>query len=547
MKKDVEIHLKTTGTDKAATDVKKVANASEGLDKAVEESTRSAAEATGRFRDLNHFLEETQDRARAAGIAFYNLDEEITKANASAGKTPQELDRFKRSADGAEKSTRNNAQALLMFSQGFEDAQYGIRGVLNNIPGLVMALGGGMGLAGGISIAAVALTQLISLFGDAKEESEDLANAIDDIARAAGENLIERLEKIRSNRQAINFRLNVDESSDTEGQAARAAAFQQQQNSINALIAATNTLNDLMGRQVAAAEKIAASEMERQRALTAAADEQIQKEKEKTDAMRHSLVEAERSSNAARQSAYEARLDLDTQRERLAMLRQQREEAERLAVAQYDGPRNQAFPGVAPSLTDEERGFIQRQRQARELLDNQGFQAELAAAQESVNRLEGLVHSRDDAMTTMGNAVYAATAALERREAAQQETIETITERLEVGLAQSGVDGATQRLSAITSIVSQTIEEAGAAGQQLGRVQSGALEELRAAMSDGRITADEIHTVATNMSILRSTWQGDITRILQLQSDFVQVSDGIQQKLSSLEANVARLQLDVAR
>ncbi len=58
---------------------------------------------------------------------------------------------------------RNNAQALLMFSQGFEDAQFGIRGILNNIPGLIVALGGGAGLAGAISIAAVAGSQLFSM------------------------------------------------------------------------------------------------------------------------------------------------------------------------------------------------------------------------------------------------------------------------------------------------------------------------------------------------------------------------------------------------
>jgi hypothetical protein len=41
-----------------------------------------------------------------------------------------------------------------------EDAQYGIKGVLNNLPQMVMGFGGGMGLAGAISLAAVAAVTL---------------------------------------------------------------------------------------------------------------------------------------------------------------------------------------------------------------------------------------------------------------------------------------------------------------------------------------------------------------------------------------------------
>lgn len=64
------------------------------------------------------------------------------------------------------RSTRNHAQSLYVFSQGLEDLQYGIRGVLNNIPQLVLAMGGGAGLAGVISIAAVALTNILPKLGE---------------------------------------------------------------------------------------------------------------------------------------------------------------------------------------------------------------------------------------------------------------------------------------------------------------------------------------------------------------------------------------------
>jgi hypothetical protein len=75
------------------------------------------------------------------------------------------------SAGGA---SRNSGMAVLELSRALEDAQYGIRGVLNNIPGLITMLGGGMGLAGIVSIAAVAVTQLWEKFGGAADAEADL-------------------------------------------------------------------------------------------------------------------------------------------------------------------------------------------------------------------------------------------------------------------------------------------------------------------------------------------------------------------------------------
>ena len=64
----------------------------------------------------------------------------------------------------------NAGMAMLMFSQGLEDAQYGIKGVLNNIPPLVMAMGGSAGLAGAVSIAAVSLTALSKAFAKLNQD-----------------------------------------------------------------------------------------------------------------------------------------------------------------------------------------------------------------------------------------------------------------------------------------------------------------------------------------------------------------------------------------
>lgn len=56
--------------------------------------------------------------------------------------------------------------AMMQLAQAVDDVQYGMRGVVNNIPGLLMSLGAGAGLAGVVSIAAVAMYQLTTRFGE---------------------------------------------------------------------------------------------------------------------------------------------------------------------------------------------------------------------------------------------------------------------------------------------------------------------------------------------------------------------------------------------
>lgn len=74
------------------------------------------------------------------------------------------------------------SMGVLAFSQAVEDAQYGIRGVLNNIPQMVMGFGGGAGIAGAISLAAVAGVALYPvlkrLYGSA--DNDVLAKAADE-------------------------------------------------------------------------------------------------------------------------------------------------------------------------------------------------------------------------------------------------------------------------------------------------------------------------------------------------------------------------------
>lgn len=78
-----------------------------------------------------------------------------------------------------------NGQGLLQLAYFVDDMQYGMRGIMNNIPGLIQSLGLGAGLAGVAGIAAVAVGTLVEKHPEwfewsnkVKESLKELTDAI---------------------------------------------------------------------------------------------------------------------------------------------------------------------------------------------------------------------------------------------------------------------------------------------------------------------------------------------------------------------------------
>ncbi len=188
----------------------------------------------------------------------------------------------------------NAGMAMLMFSQGLEDAQYGIKGVLNNIPPLVMAMGGSAGLAGAVSIAAVSLTALSKAFAKLNQDQV--------LAEGNAKRLTAFTER--------SAKANQDAEKAGERQA---EAFREQ-----------FTLMDLKReydqQELTRKEKLAAAEREIQMAqlerLTGA--ERMQKEHELT-------TRAERERLAAEETAAQRQAEVDAKK--LAEIRTRQQEA----------------------------------------------------------------------------------------------------------------------------------------------------------------------------------------------------------------------------
>lgn len=151
---------------------------------------KSMAELTAEVQRLQRELSEVP----VGGQRFVELAGQVKRAQTELVQAEQQV----RKLGGTMGRGGNAGMAVLEFSRAFEDAQYGVRGVLNNLPGLIAMLGGGAGLAGVISLAAVAGTQLWEIFAD----SEGAKEGVDAIAEAA-DKLEKRLKALRDRRQEI--------------------------------------------------------------------------------------------------------------------------------------------------------------------------------------------------------------------------------------------------------------------------------------------------------------------------------------------------------
>lgn len=83
------------------------------------------------------------------------------------------------------KGATNQGMGMLMLSQALDDAQYGFKGIVNNIAPMVMSMGGSAGLAGALTVIAVGFNQLNSKMGDflglereTRIASQNLANSM---------------------------------------------------------------------------------------------------------------------------------------------------------------------------------------------------------------------------------------------------------------------------------------------------------------------------------------------------------------------------------
>lgn len=133
--------------------------------------------------------------------------EEAKQKIDSLNKSPDQLDK---GSQKATKSIKNMGQSTLQAAHFFDDLQYGIKGILNNIPGLVIGFGGGAGLAGALSLATLAGAKLYEWLSSTEEKSVDLTKKLEE-EREAFKKLKEEVGEIsRQNNNEQILRAAID-------------------------------------------------------------------------------------------------------------------------------------------------------------------------------------------------------------------------------------------------------------------------------------------------------------------------------------------------
>ena len=207
---DVNINIKTK-TDARALD--KVRRKMADLNKSIKGSSKEATKQ----------MSEEEKAAKKAADALKLLNKQKNQAEKEAYQHARALEKEEKAAQRAAKANSNVAKettkagkssskagnSILYASQAFEDLQYGIRGVLNNIPQLIMSLGGTAGLAGVISIVAVVASKLGGAFNMAKTATKSLSDAISEFDT-------DKLDKIKASKKDLENQANYTKAIDEE-------------------------------------------------------------------------------------------------------------------------------------------------------------------------------------------------------------------------------------------------------------------------------------------------------------------------------------------
>lgn len=159
---DIKIKADTAGAKQATAAI-------DGVEKSVEELAKTEKEAIntngmyldslGRIHDESGKFVKVSAEERAGLKERIKIQQQDTVTTTGAVAAKKELG----------KSSSNSAMGILALSNAFQDAQYGMAGMINNIPGIVAGMGLGMGVAGAAQAAAVGIQILSKSFNSAED------------------------------------------------------------------------------------------------------------------------------------------------------------------------------------------------------------------------------------------------------------------------------------------------------------------------------------------------------------------------------------------
>lgn len=516
---DVKINISTTADNKGAKDAEKGLEQVEKQAVETTQATKKIGENTASLSGLRRKVQELEQELEKAEIGSQEYDRALddlaatnNKLSNATAKTAAALREKEKAHGAASKSTADAGRATLEFSRAVEDAQYGIAGVLNNLPGLVSMLGGSAGLAGVISLAAVGVTLLVKQLGAFGETAEEKTKRLDALAESMGflnkavdDFIAKKVEAKFADQDALTEALAIS----TDG---LTASMQRKIEAIKSEISG-------MGQVMTATRARIDAEIELKRALdpefdeaAAAAEKAALKQEELNgsillaNAEKELRLEENRLKQTQAQAEYDAvRQDLDDTRNDL---RKAQEEYARVSVFRLD-PRladpkvQQELENFKPGLFTSADEVANKARDLGKIRAAENFPKENRRATELdkiIPELEKRIAEAERGLDSKDAAFAGAIDAL----IAERDAIIAAGERESAALAQKaqelGASQAAEKLRTSAADMEKEVGELQKAVEESVKPEKaaelkGITQEIAQATSDGVVTAEELKKV----------------------------------------------------
>jgi hypothetical protein len=412
-------------------------------------------------------------------------------------------------------------------------------------PQLLGIFGPGGALAGAlVAVGAVAAKIFLDIgkgAEDAKEQANEMADVLDNVAKAQKQIMLEDFdagaEAVRiSTEQAEQLRQALVNVQNAEAEYSRDAIA-----NAETLRKTYEQLLILQGRQVDTFKSQQEAEKANAAARSAAAQQQIDAQQQLVDSAQAQVRAETEKFNQAQRAAEKKRQELDTAWQQLDALRQQRDELEKQAKigAARTFP---VFDAAGAQAMQAERARAAQGEQARAALaDPRGIMAGITQLENTISAIEEFTGAQGKATQALSEAaanLHAAQVTLEATQAETQINIQGIIETFQAKEAQLGV----QQISDLSKQQVEEIKTILETFTPVNEAQARNVEVMRAAAADGQILANEQRDVSAAAAALASQLRGEQTANKQLLEQLVQQSNLYTQQINTLTRQVQSLQ-----
>jgi len=488
--------------------------------------------------------------AQAAQVEIQKLAGQVDTLQEAAGKASNSSGGL----PAATKGTRDLGMAAMQTGMMVDDMQYGLRGIVNNIPMLVTSLGGSLGLAGAIGIAAVALNQLVMWLGKTKDETTDaaeatagLADKIREVAENAAANTQDELDRQREANELALERQEILARPNTKTDAARAEAETQSLANAQALIEASYTLAEVMGRQVNQLERIAAIQEVQEAARQAQARQAMAAEEAKVAAARATVEQQKEKLNLESKGAENAAVKVESMRQELDLLRQQRDEMKKLAAV---SPGSEVVGNIMARSygvdTGPVYGVADKQAEAEQKLPE--IEAKIATIEANILVYERAFDAATSAMAKQDNALTAAEKAAEDAAGAAETKIESLGQTLKMESFTAKTESVVEEQKALSDKAKEYLSIVETDGKELNASQKKAKDDLQQILADGKVAVEEQTRLYSAQQTLMNATKGSFDKLHslaessnKLMSDIATKVDNLRRDHEAVKARVASL------